>query len=282
MEVIPLKYGVVFKRVFGNPAVFQQFAQDVLGIELSIQQVHTEYEYPEPVGFVRSQYDLFADDPAHRVIVEIQHIKEEDFYDRFLYYHLISLVEQVRSSDEYGFARTVYTIVVLTSVPRNKSVNFSCAVSNFSPVDERGQVVNIYPHRLVFLVPRLVNESTPPAIAKWLDFIADSLDGEVNESHYPDALFQGMLVAIRRQTISPDELAKIKDEAAWELAKRRFAEEGREDGRALGRLEGRLEGREEGRLEGQKALIKAMLANGMSIEQVAAVSGLSVAEVSQL
>jgi hypothetical protein len=108
IEVIPLKYGPMFKRVFSQPNVFNQFAKDILGIDLNVSYVHTEY--PEPVGFVRSRYDLFAEDVEQRVIVEIQHIKEEDFFDRFLYYHLISMIEQVRSFDEYGFDRTVYTM----------------------------------------------------------------------------------------------------------------------------------------------------------------------------
>jgi hypothetical protein len=76
IEVIPLKYGPMFKRVFSQPTVFNQFAKDILGIDLNVSRVHTEYEYPEPVGFVRSRYDLFAEDVEQRVIVEIQHIKE--------------------------------------------------------------------------------------------------------------------------------------------------------------------------------------------------------------
>ena len=43
----------------------------------------------------------------------------------------------------------VFTIVVLTSVLRDGSINFSCAVrSDFSPVDEHGSKVSMYPHRL--------------------------------------------------------------------------------------------------------------------------------------
>ena len=184
VEVIPLKYGVMFKRVFSEPDIFNQFAKDILGINLNVSKVHTEYEYPKPVGFVRSKYDLFAEDDEQRVIVEIQQVKEEDFFDRFLYYHIISMAEQVGGFDEYAFDRSVYTIVVLTSVPRDSSVKFSCAIGDMSPVDEWGNKVPVYPHRIVFLVPRLVNEQTPPAIRKWLDFISDSLDGSTDQSGY--------------------------------------------------------------------------------------------------
>ena len=95
MEVIPLQSGPMFKHAFGQPDIFCQFVKDILGIEINITQVHTEYEYPKPIGFVRSIYDLFAEDIEKRIIVEIQHVKAEDFFDRFLDYHLISMVEQV-------------------------------------------------------------------------------------------------------------------------------------------------------------------------------------------
>ena len=85
MQVIPLKYGAIFKQAFSDPEVFCRFAQDVLDIEFQVDKVHTEYQYPQPIGFVRSKYDLFAEDVEKRIIVEIQQVKEEDFFDRFLY-----------------------------------------------------------------------------------------------------------------------------------------------------------------------------------------------------
>jgi hypothetical protein len=210
--------------------VFSRFAQDVLGMELYFDKVHTEYEYPEQIGFVRSRYDLFAEDTARRVIVEIQHVKEQDFFDRFLYYHLISMAEQVRSFSSCRFERTVFTIVVLTSVPRDGSVNFSCAVSDFSPVDERGGRVAVYPHRLVFLSPPQAGPDTPPAMRRWLDFIADSLDGKMEESSGGEDMFRRLIEEMRRQKIDPAVLAEIKDESAWEEAKELFIAEGMEKG----------------------------------------------------
>lgn len=278
IEVIPLKYGVTFKRVFSRPDIFCQFASDVLGISIAVDTVKTEYEYPEPVGFVRSRYDLFVEDTERRVIVEIQHVKEEDFFDRFFYYHLISLVEQVRGFEEYAFAHTVYTIVVLTSVPRDGSVTFSYACSNCNPVDEHGRVVSVYPHRLVFLVPRLVNADTPAQIRQWLAFIEDSLDGKMDEARYTKNPFHSMLEDIRRTTISPEELAIIKDEAAWEKAKARLAAEERADVHA----EGRAEGLAEGLVKGQAELIAAMFRRGASIGQIAALTGIDSSQIEAL
>jgi hypothetical protein len=49
-KVIPLKYGAIFKQVFGELEVFKAFAKDLLGIDLNISQVEKEYEYPETLG----------------------------------------------------------------------------------------------------------------------------------------------------------------------------------------------------------------------------------------
>ncbi|MCP4696407.1 MAG: hypothetical protein GY862_06120, partial [Gammaproteobacteria bacterium] len=107
-------------------------------------KVYTEYEYLEPVGFVRSKYDLFAEDAEQRIVVDIQQVKEDDFFDRFLYYHLISLAEQAGSFREYNFDRTVYTIVILTSVPHDKNVDFSCAVSGSISQDKALTGAGVY------------------------------------------------------------------------------------------------------------------------------------------
>jgi len=282
MQVIPLKYGTMFKRAFSDPEVFTDFANDILGIQLNISEVHTEYEYPEPIGFVRSQYDLFAEDVEQRIIVEIQQVKEGDFFDRFLYYHLISLVEQVGGFKEYGFERTVYTIVVLTSVPRDGSMNFSCAISDMSPVTEHGKTLDVYPHRLLFLCPRQANDKTPPAIKKWLDFIADSLDGEMNAASYPESKWQKLLAAIQKKTIDPQLLSEIKDDQAWAEVIKRSEVYGISKGLELGLEKGLELGLEKGRVEmlkQQQQTVQNAQKMGLDDAAIAALMNLSLSEV---
>jgi len=102
IRVVPLRYDTVFKKAFGKPEVFCQFVKDVLGVEIHVERVIPGWRYPEPVGFVDIEYDLFAEDTQKRIIVELQHVREEDLFDRFLYYHLIALVEQVKSYANQG------------------------------------------------------------------------------------------------------------------------------------------------------------------------------------
>jgi|GEM_PF-1039574 len=219
-KVIPLRYGTAFKKAFGDAEVFSRFASDVLGVPIHIEAVHQEYSYEGPVGRVKVAYDLFGEDVEHRIVVELQHIREQDFFARFLHYHVVSIAEQARTHEDYRSERTVYTVVVLTTAPRARDLRFSVAVSEMDPVSEQGQRLGVYRHRLVFLNPKVINDQTPPAARRWMELIADSLDGEVEDAHYPDPLMKRVLGAIRDEELSPEELARIKDESAWENAKR--------------------------------------------------------------
>ena len=73
---------------------------------------------------------------------------------------------------------------------------------------------------------------------------------------------------------------------AVKTAETRGREEGRAEGREEGRAEGRAEGREEGRAEGEKKAkiesAKRFLSMGLSVEQVAAGTGVSLEEIKNL
>lgn len=215
-QVVPLRYDTAFKKAFGQPEIFCQFAEDVLGIQFHTDAVHRGYKFLEPIGQVDIEYDLFAEDPESRIVVEIQHVKERHFYDRFLYYHLINLVEQVKNSKAYQFNRTVYTIVVLTSPYSEGDIDFSVAIADFNPVNEFSRKVNVYPHQLVFVVPRMVNDKTPPGIKAWLELVLDSLDGEMDASDYNSPIFERVIDAVKLDNISPAERRVLKDEESWE------------------------------------------------------------------
>ena len=138
IEVAPLKYGVIFKKAFSKKRVFNQFVRDVVQREINIEEIHQEYEYKEQVGKVAIKYDLFGEDKENRIIIEIQQLKRGDFFDRFMYYHIISMAEQVSSYIDYTLERTVYTIVVLTSVPRDKTIDFSMGIVDMDIKNEEG------------------------------------------------------------------------------------------------------------------------------------------------
>jgi predicted transposase/invertase (TIGR01784 family) len=278
MKVVPLRYDVAFKKAFGQREVFNAFVQDVLGIEFESTEVHREYSYHEPIGRVKLKYDLFAEDKERRIIVGFQHVQEPDQLDPSLYYHLIGLAEQIQSYEDDKFDKTVYTIVLLTSLPKQKHKAFGMMNVSFDARDEQDNAHPLYPHRLVFLNPHLLSDHIPPAVSEWLKAVLDSLDGEVEPSTYAGTPIQLALQAVQEQELTPEELAIVKDEAAWQRAKRESREEGIEEGLQ----KGREEGIEEGLQKGQQELLQKFLAGGMTLEQIAEFTGMSIEEVQQV
>ena len=92
MKVASLHYDVIFKKVFSQPDIFIGFVKDCLGITLEIDRVETEKRFDTELGKIRPRFDLFAEDKKNRVIVDIQHKRFADHYDRFLHYHCAAIL----------------------------------------------------------------------------------------------------------------------------------------------------------------------------------------------
>ncbi|MDM8520871.1 hypothetical protein QUF64_12550, partial [Anaerolineales bacterium HSG6] len=100
-EVASLRYGVIFKKAFCDPEIFSAFVRDIIGIEIEIDRVETEKQFDPPIGQVQSRFDLFAEDEKNRLVVDIQHVRYDDHYDRFLHYHCAAILEQVPNAKDY-------------------------------------------------------------------------------------------------------------------------------------------------------------------------------------
>jgi len=108
-QVASLRYGVIFKKAFCDPEIFSAFVRDILGIPFETETVETEKTFTIPVGRVQPRFDLFAEDKKNRIIVDIQHERHADHYDRFLHYHCVALLEQINQSLDYRPALKVFT-----------------------------------------------------------------------------------------------------------------------------------------------------------------------------
>jgi hypothetical protein len=101
IEVASLHYGVIFKKAFSQPHIFTAIIEDFFGLKIEIDKVETEKSFSPVVGNVDSRFDLFAEDKNNRIIVDIQHKRLPDHYDRFLHYHCATLLEQVTSASPF-------------------------------------------------------------------------------------------------------------------------------------------------------------------------------------
>ena len=182
----------------------------MLGIDFHTDHVEQEHGFRPVYGHVDIKYDLFAEDTERRIIVELQHIREDASFDRFLYYHLIGQAEQIQSAENYRFPRTVYTLVVLTRQPKEPSLRFDIAFQNSDLQTIEGRLLVVYQHRLVFINARGIRPETPAPLRRWLELIEDSLDQQVDETRYPEGALQRALRTLERSQISPEEAFRLK------------------------------------------------------------------------
>ena len=239
-NVAPLRYGVIFDKAFSQPDIFTAFVKAMLGIDLQIDHVETEKSFVNPIGNVNSRFDLFAEDAedkTNRIIVDIQHRRYDDHYHRFLHYHCAALLEQSVTSKSYRPDLAVYTIVVLTAGDRHGR---DILTIDFDPKDRDRVTMGEVPHKILYVCPKYVSENTPEPWREWLLAIDDSLDGQVDETQYQNACIQKVFELITKDTLSPAEHARIKDEYGKETWLKKQTSEAWEEGQQVGIQEEKL------------------------------------------
>jgi predicted transposase/invertase (TIGR01784 family) len=263
IQVASLRYGVIFKKAFSQPHIFKAFVKDFLDIELEIDKVETEKSFSPIIGKVDSKFDLFAEDKKHRTIVDIQHARYSDHYDRFLHYHCAALLEQVASSKDYSPKLNVFTIVVLTSYDKH---GVDIATIDFDPKDRHNKAIGEISHKILYLCPKYVSSDTPEPYREWLKAIDDSLDEEVDENDYQRQEIKEIFNSIQKDLTTPQEYARMKDEYSEALLRQTEYDKGIEKGAK----------------ENAKQNAKKMLAEGLDISLIAKITGLSVEELQKL
>lgn len=254
-HVASLKYGVVFKKAFCDPEIFMAFVKDMIGLSVEVEYVETEKEFDPPIGYVKPRFDLFAEDSKHRVVVDIQHARTTDHYDRFLYYHCVALLEQIAKAENYHPSLKVFTIVVLTSGDRHKK---AISMTDFDPHDLDGTPLHEIPHKVMYLCPKYVTDTTPAPYRAWLQAINDTLDEEVDESQYHQAAIQKLFDAIQRDHISPEERARMIEEYHQEELQHTALE------------------------EEKRTIALTLLQKGVPLDIIAEATGLSVKELREM
>ena len=261
-KVASLHYDVIFKKAFSKPHIFTAFVKDMLGIDIEIDRVETEKSFSPIVGKVNSRFDLFAEDKKNRFIVDIQHKRYADHYDRFLHYHFIALLEQVADSSNYKPPMDVYTIVVLTSGDKHKT---DISVTDFRPQDLKGNYIAETKHKIIYICPKYLNDETPKPYRKWLEIIDDSLDEKIIEKDYDNEIIREIISTIKKDKITPKEYAKMKQEYSDE----EYMRDEKQKAEQKGARERDIE-------------IAKNLLDVLDIETIALKTGLSIEEIKNL
>ena len=259
---------VFFKKAFTDRTVFKAFVKDIVGIEVEPEKIETEKAFEPKVGSINFKYDIFAEDPKKRIVIEIQKVEYDHNFDRFLHYHLQAITEQQRSSEDYSVEKTVYTIVVITAPYKiNKKTSEiykdEVLISSINPKNLKGVECKVFNHELIYLNPNYKNESTPQNYRDWLDLIYESIHNPKNPKiNLENEGVKRVALIADMKNITPEE---------WEMAKIEASK------RKVITLE-----REEEREETTIDIAKRLIALGLDDELIMNATELEKSEIEKL
>jgi len=272
MHLSRLDNEVFFKKAFTDKLVLTQFVKDVIGIDIKVGKIETEKRFKPKVSYIDFSYDIFAESKDSRVIIEIQRVKYDYNFDRFLHDHMMAIAQLQKNSDDYKIKTTVYTIVVLTASDMiedkdGETVEEDILLFDMNLHNLKGEVFNFYGHQLIFLNPNFKNDKTPPRIKDWLDLILESIENPEN----PKINLKNKAIKKAAKLIANDNLTP-EDRRAAKIA---FATE---ETRKIVEKKAKAEGRTEAHLE----TAQKMIAEGFEVEFISKMTGLDVETIHQL
>ena len=280
----------VFKLVFGQEStkdVMIEFLNQVINDRTIVDVDFMDKEmHPDMRRSKGSVYDLLCrTDDGSKVIVELQRRKQDSYAERMLYYSMHQILKQVESGESSFDFCPVYVISIL---------NFT--LEQNAGIPDVRTVYRLYEEKY----NRLLTDRVTYIFLELPKFAKeeDQLDGNVLDGMYfclknmtrmvekpkvlTHSVFNRIFSITELYNMDEETRLKILDSMTTERdLKNQFAY-ARKEGRAVGIEEGRAEGRAEGRKEERILLATKMKAEGLALEVISRVTGLSQEECASL
>lgn len=234
------------------------------------------------------------------ILVEVQNTSELYYLERILYGVAKAITEHIHLGDTYKEVKKVYSISILyfdigkgadyLYVGQNKFIGVHTNDQLVITAKEKGALVQKSPAEIFpeYILVR-VNEFDKVAVTPLEEWVAYLKSGVIKENTTAPGLqearkklqYYSMTDAERYAYDEHLNAVMIQNDVLGNAREEGLAE-GRAEGLTQGREEGLTQGRAEGRAEAKKDIVKSMLSNGLSVEQAAKYSGLTVEEVESI
>lgn len=304
-----IRFDWAIKRLLRQKAnfdVLEGFLTVFIGEEVKIVEIL------ESEGNQQTQDDKFnrvdikaRNSKGEIILVEVQNTSELYYLERILYGVAKAITEHIHLGDTYKEVKKVYSISILyfdigkgadyLYVGQNKFIGVHTNDQLVITAKEKGALVQKSPAEIFpeYILVR-VNEFDKVAVTPLEEWVAYLKSGVIKENTTAPGLqearkklqYYSMTDAERYAydehlnavMIQNDVLGNAREEGLAE-GRAEGLTQGRAEGLTQGRAEGLTQGRAEGRAEAKKDIVKSMLSNGLSVEQAAKYSGLTVEEV---
>ena len=303
-----IRFDWAIKRLLRQKAnfdVLEGFLTVFIGEEVKIVEIL------ESEGNQQTQDDKFnrvdikaRNSKGEIILVEVQNTSELYYLERILYGVAKAITEHIHLGDTYKEVKKVYSISILyfdigkgadyLYVGQNKFIGVHTNDQLVITAKEKGVLVQKSPAEIFpeYILVR-VNEFDKVAVTPLEEWVAYLKSGVIKENTTAPGLqearkklqYYSMTDAERYAYDEHLNAVMIQNDVLGNAREEGLAEgraEGLTQGRAEGLTQGLTQGRAEGRAEAKKDIVKSMLSNGLSVEQAAKYSGLTVEDVESI
>lgn len=303
-----IRFDWAIKRLLRQKAnfdVLEGFLTVFIGEEVKIVEILESEGNQQTPDDKFNRVDIKARNSKGEIIlVEVQNTSELYYLERILYGVAKAITEHIHLGDTYKEVKKVYSISILyfdigkgadyLYVGQNKFIGVHTNDQLVITAKEKGALVQKSPAEIFpeYILVR-VNEFDKVAVTPLEEWVAYLKSGVIKENTTAPGLqearkklqYYSMTDAERYAYDEHINAVMIQNDVLGNAREEGLAEgraEGLTQGRAEGLTQGRAEGLAEGRAEAKKDIVKSMLSNGLSVEQAAKYSGLTVEEVESI
>lgn len=276
------KADVVFKKIFGqHPNLIKSFLNGILPLPKGRLIKSITYLTPEQSPRIPSLKNTIVDvkctDQKGRIfIVEMQMTWSQSFLKRFLFGTSKAYVQQLERGRHYDNLCPVYGVALVNREFEDKTEDWfhHYRLTNTKDLGKALEGLELLFLELPKFNPKTFEDRKVGAL--WLRFLREAEDLEDIPEEFQNNPEIAMAMELAQESAyTPEELA-VYDEYLDAI---RVEGTVRADAIAEGREKGRKEGREEGREEEKKNIARIMLQEGIGIEKVSKITGLSVGDI---
>ena len=226
------------------------------------------------------------------IIVEIQNTSELYYLERVLYGVAKAITEHINLGNTYKEVKKVYSISILyfdlgkgsdyIYVGQNCFVGLHTQDHLIISTKEKDTIVRKSPSEIfpTYILVRVneFNKVAKSPLEEWVEYLKNGVIS-------PETQAPGLQEArekLKYYSMSDAERYAYDEHINAIMIQNDVLGNARLEGMEEGRAEGRAEGKAEGRAEEKNNIARKMLANGLSIEQIALITGLTEQEIKGL
>lgn len=283
-----IRFDWAMKRLLrqkANYVILEGLLSVLLGEKIRIRHILESKGNKETEDDKFNRVDLLAEDTRGQLmIVEIQNNRELDYFHRMLYGTSKVITEYIREGEDYEQVRKVYSINIIyfdlgqgddyiyhgrthfVGLHTHDELKLSASQRRLFMGTVAG---DLFPEYYVLRVNDFDKIATTP-LDEWISFLKT---GEIPDDATADGLPEAR-EQLRRDKLSPEELAAYKRHLEAERYQRSVIR--------TGRIEGLEEGRKEGKKEGIIQTARNLKSLNLPPDIIARATGLTTEEIAEL